>query len=386
MAGLVAEVSSFPEKCLADAGGGSVRDAGAVLARSSLVASVPALGVALAAGRVTGEHVDALARRLERLEPQTRARLLAADVGWAEAASVRSPERFSAFIGEQVRRVDRSDGEDRLAAQRRQVGLSWRPCSDGMHEWRLLLDPVSALKFDRQIASQVEALFRDSVPHGCPTNPLQRQAFLRAHGLLSLLDGGGGRVGRPEVIVVVDTRVDGGSDAGTDTGTEFDTDTDSEPDASSSRFASRCGSGPFVDWGLPVDVPSRILVELFGRADVHALIVRNGVVLHAGGELSLGRSTRLANKAQRRALRGLYATCAIPGCAARFDNCSVHHVRWWRHGGCTDLSNLLPVCSKHHHLVHEGGWSLTLQPNRSLAVNLPDGTVMSTGPPVRRAA
>ena len=67
--------------------------------------------------------------------------------------------------------------------------------------------------------------------------------------------------------------------------------------------------------GLPVEVPSRVLVELFGRADVHAVVVRNGVVLCAGGELN-GRSTRLSNRAQRRALRDLYATCAVPGCSA----------------------------------------------------------------------
>ncbi|HQZ36850.1 MAG TPA: HNH endonuclease signature motif containing protein, partial [Ilumatobacteraceae bacterium] len=64
----------------------------------------------------------------------------------------------------------------------------------------------------------------------------------------------------------------------------------------------------------------------------------------------------------------------------------IHHVHWWRRGGCTDLDNLLPLCSKHHHLVHEGGWALALQPDRTLIITLPDGTVMSTGPPVRRAA
>jgi len=61
-------------------------------------------------------------------------------------------------------------------------------------------------------------------------------------------------------------------------------------------------------------------------------------------------------------------------------------VQWWRNGGFTDLENLLPLCSKHHHLVHDGRWTLTLLADRTLTINLPDGTVMSTGPPVRRAA
>ena len=115
-------------------------------------------------------------------------------------------------------------------------------------------------------------------------------------------------------------------------------------------------------------------------------MVRNGVVLHAPGNLNLGRTTRLANRAQRRALRGLYATCAIPGCGVRYDHCKLHHVIWWRHGGRTDLDNLLPVCSRHHHKIHDSGWQVTLGPNRQLTIRYPDGTVQTTGPPTIRAA
>lgn len=141
-----------------------------------------------------------------------------------------------------------------------------------------------------------------------------------------------------------------------------------------------------MDWGLPVEVPYRVLADLLGEAEVHAVVVRNGVVLHAPGELNLGRTTRLAGTAQRRALRALYATCAIPGCSVRFDRCKIHHVRWWRHGGRTDLENLLPVCVHHHAKVHDAGWVVVLGPDRALEVRYPDGMVHNTGPPSRRAA
>ena len=118
----------------------------------------------------------------------------------------------------------------------------------------------------------------------------------------------------------------------------------------------------------------------------HAVIVRNGVVLHAPGMLDLGRSTRLASRAQRRALRAMYRCCAVPGCDVRFDHCTMHHVVWWRHGGATDLHNLLPLCHRHHGNVHHDGWELRLGPQRRLTVTLPDGTVRSTGPPRRSAA
>jgi len=63
-----------------------------------------------------------------------------------------------------------------------------------------------------------------------------------------------------------------------------------------------------------------------------------------------------------------------------------HHVHWWESGGFTDLANLLPVRSKHHHCIHEGGWEVHLAGDRTLTINQPNNTTMTTGPPKRRAA
>ena len=73
----------------------------------------------------------------------------------------------------------------------------------------------------------------------------------------------------------------------------------------------------------------------------------------------------------------------MPGCAARYDLCRLHHVVWWEHGGLTDVSNLLPLCSKHHHAVHDQGWHLALRADRELTITFPDGTRQTTGPPRR---
>jgi hypothetical protein len=127
----------------------------------------------------------------------------------------------------------------------------------------------------------------------------------------------------------------------------------------------------------------RYLTALAGDANTHAVVVRNGVVRNAPGELNLGRTTRLANRAQRRALRGLYRTCAIPGCAVHYDRCKLHHVIWWRNQGRTDLNNLLPVCAVHHGRIHNDNWVIELGPNRELTLTLPDGTTHATGPPGR---
>jgi hypothetical protein len=79
----------------------------------------------------------------------------------------------------------------------------------------------------------------------------------------------------------------------------------------------------------------------------------------------------------------LYPTCAIPGCPVRYEDCRIHHVTWWDHGGRTDLNDLVPLCSQHHHAVHDLDWQLTLRPDRTLTITYPDGTRQTTGPPPR---
>jgi hypothetical protein len=75
----------------------------------------------------------------------------------------------------------------------------------------------------------------------------------------------------------------------------------------------------------------------------------------------------------------MYRTCAHPGCAVRFADCTIHHVIPWHQGGRTDVPNLLPLCSKHHHLVHEGGWHLSLHPDRTITLSRPDHTIQYSG-------
>jgi hypothetical protein len=90
------------------------------------------------------------------------------------------------------------------------------------------------------------------------------------------------------------------------------------------------------------------------------VIVRNGVVLQAPGTLDLGRTQRLANRAQRRALRALYSTCAVPGCTIHFDRCKLHHIIEWENGGLTNLANLIPICPHHHAMLHANSWKIEL--------------------------
>jgi hypothetical protein len=75
-----------------------------------------------------------------------------------------------------------------------------------------------------------------------------------------------------------------------------------------------------------------------------------------GEPLSIGRRSRTIPPPMRRALRNRDKGCRFPGCTnTRFVD--GHHIRHWADGGETSLDNLVMLCRRHHHLVHEGGFA-----------------------------
>jgi len=74
--------------------------------------------------------------------------------------------------------------------------------------------------------------------------------------------------------------------------------------------------------------------------------------------IDVGRSKRVIQPAQRRALRVRDKTCRWPGCDRPASYTSGHHLVHWVKGGMTDLPNLVLLCHRHHWMVHEGGWQL----------------------------
>jgi hypothetical protein len=356
LASSLATQASFPEASIAAANRSSMGAAGKTLDRARTLDAAPAFATSLEHGSVTAGHVDELTRAGAGLDADQRAELLDRCSELIVVAEHATTEQWRRRVRDEARRIAADNEMERLERQRRATTLrSWVDV-EGMWNFTGRFDPVTGVKLAARLDSAVETLFAEATPDSCPADPIEKQRHLQALAFARLLVDAGpsSRPGRPEFVVVIDAD---GSDAGAQ-----------------------------VDWPIPVEVPFRVLADLAGDADVHAVVVRNGVVLHAPGELDLGRTTRLANRAQRRALRGVYTTCAIPGCSAHYDRCELHHVIWWRHGGRSDLDNLLPLCSRHHHKVHDAGWELTLGPNRTLTVAFPDGTVRNTGPPSRRAA
>ncbi len=80
--------------------------------------------------------------------------------------------------------------------------------------------------------------------------------------------------------------------------------------------------------------------------------------------LDLGRSRRLHDRTQRRALGLRHDTCAVAGCERPFAWCEIHHHRLaWAKGGRTDLANGLPLCGHHHRRAHDPRFDLRRRPD-----------------------
>jgi hypothetical protein len=219
------------------------------------------------------------------------------------------------------------------------------------------LDPQLATAISQQLDAALRARFAQKTPDLCPSDPRAKTAWLRAHALGDIFaaalgggGGGGGRSGAQAEVTLVVTSPEGR-----------------------------------VDTGLGHSASADLVSDLIRRgvARLYTVITHDGHIIDAVGPLNLGRTTRVANRAQRRALHAPYTTCAIPGCTVDYRRCRLHHVQWWRHGGPTNLDNLVPVCDHHHGAIHVEGWKVALGPRRELTVTRPDGTTMSTGPPGR---
>lgn len=338
-----------PEHELVAHAGMSSREARDAVNRSHVAELAPAIGDVLAEGRTTPAHLDLLGRGLQKAGPDTEA-FLAHSTELARAATTMNLRDFQKLVDHTVATVRTDDGLSAFERQRQNTYLRTWIDGEGMTNLRGRFDPVSGAAITSILEQRVDQLFHSgdgdvpiSVAPGIEPNDHRR-----AHALVERLthrtaDDDCSLGPRAEVIVHVD----------------LDILTKSIDGRHSTHGTCRTNLG--VD--LPVETVRRLACE----ADIIPVVLDGRSV-----PIDVGRSKRLATANQRRALEATHPTCAIPDCDVPFHRCQIHHIDYWENGGRTDLDNQVPLCTRHHHAAHEGGWTLSLDPRtRTVSFQMP---------------
>ena len=313
---------------------------------AQFVARMPDVGMALSDGAVTAGHVDVLVKATRQLDDAGQQALADHAEALVEAATSLSPEQFDREVGDLARLLSADGGLSRHERLRRQRQVRrWVDRHSGMCNTLLSLDPLAD--------ARVWTAFNTAVATARAVNQHDDDRTWDQLQTDAIVD----HLTRQPTDVA-----EGSAAAGAEVSVLIDLD---------ALLHDSPGVAETAD-GQPLPV------EVIRRLGCDGIVVP--IWLTGDGEvLAVGRQRRLANRAQRRALRAMYRMCCIPDCTVGFEHCRIHHVTFWEGLGATDLDNLVPICERHHHLVHEGGWTLQMHSGRRITLLQPDGTTSYDG-------
>jgi len=337
--------SESPTAVLMDEGRRSGKEAKATQDRDRVCEQFEGFEDALAAGDVSGDHLDALARLTRNLADDVAADVRAEAAELLASATSDYVSQFERSTKERIAGITAQHApEDEAAELDRQRAESkvkrWTDKASGMKMTLLSLDPLRDAAFHSVVDAQLARLRQEPANAKVPFAQLQVEALIAAVSS----DAPGRRI--PELTVHVDH----------------------ESLCHGRHDHTLCEMSDGTP--LPVGTAQRLCCE----AIISAIVIDpDGTVRELCAE------QRTANRQQRRALRAMYRSCAHPHCEVGFDHCRIHHIRWWSQGGKTVLTNLIPLCETHHHLVHEGGWQLEMTPDRFTTWIRPDGSTWWRG-------
>lgn len=300
---------------------------------SAIRGGMTATGAALAAGAIGLEQASAICRAVTQLPADVDADIPGRAEADLLARSVRYDARQLARLGEHILSVVAPEvGEARDAAalarqeerDRAARDLSWSSDRHGNMFLRGRLDPESA-----QIVQAALDPFTAPVPGPDGARDLRSTGARRADALVEMCRRGlahsevpttGGEATQVVVHVPLSTLFDGLGQAAYQDGTRI-----------SPGLARKLACGADL---------------------VPAVLGTDSAVL------DVGRTQRLFTGARRRAIVLRDKGCTFPGCDRPASWCIVHHVKPWWLGGPTDQNNGVLMCHQHHHVVHQGDWTI----------------------------
>ena len=386
--------------------------------------AVPGLMAAIDTGRVSAGHArvitDCLAKIPDGTDEETRESCRATLLAQARQRD----ENALARVAEQIRLILDPDGHlsGKDPADRAELHLG-RQRSDGLTPIRGLLDQLTA----EQLRVAIEALAGPRPVDAAtpdPRPPALRRAQALGEILHRYLTcGAGPRDGgvRPQVVITIGIddlighpppgchHTDNADANRDDHGDRDDDHTDADGDDDSADgddtrgdddHGDDIGDGDVGGWRRDVvDLFARITAATTGSAGAAGAGAggRSAAASAAGGfawldytgvtdpaiarllacdaalirqvlgadsvVLDQGRATRLFTAEQRRAITTRDKGCGFPNCDTPPAWCEAHHIIWWSLDGTTDTTKGVLLCRRHHVLIHQGRWSIELDPD-----------------------
>ncbi|MGV1010742.1 MAG: DUF222 domain-containing protein, partial [Dermatophilaceae bacterium] len=285
----------------------------ATVSRARDLRTLPLVAAAYATGSISTAHVAVIAEAADRIPGFAQMEQAVVEV--AEVTEPGEVRRILQILADQARPEALDEQHDRQH-QKRSLSLSHTP--SGM--WRMdgWLDDI-----DGQRLADALATFIDRASPGDSRGIKAR----RADALADLVTAG-----------LANTQPLGVS------GLSILIDIENLPDA----------HGGALDSGLPLGPAS---------FDLHSCAAACSVIFGTTHKntfvpLALGRTARRASRAQWAALIARDRGCIRCGRSPRF--CEAHHIIHWKNGGLTDLTNLVLMCSRCHHDLHHGHYTITV--------------------------
>ena len=285
----------------------------ATVARGNALRHLPAVRAGFAAGTISTAHVAVILAEAPRIVRW--AGIEAAVVTLAEQVEPAELARVLKLLADQDQ-PEALDDTAQVLHDKRSLSLSETP--NGMFRLDGYLDPVEGAKLSEALTRLMPRTGRDD-----PRTPKQR----RADALADLTNAGMANqhpLGVSQLSVLVDLE-----DLATDAGAILEDN-------------SALGARMF-----DLLTCTAIISVILGtrRQDVFV-------------PLALARGKRAATASQWQALIARDRGCIRCGRAPRY--CQAHHIHHWRHGGKTDLSNLVLLCGRCHHDLHFGQYTITI--------------------------
>jgi hypothetical protein len=288
---------------------------------------------ALQEGRITLRHAKEISGAIRPLDDDDLA--LSAEAAILDKAYDRTPAQLARIARREVIKHDPHGANERHRKARKGRRVEFTPLADGMAELRAILPAEGAAR----LRGTLDRLAGRTRAKGDDRTIDQR----RADALIAL-----------------------GSSQAVPPAVSSDDTAEEPPLGPAWRLAAPARIGVIAplstlsgQTNLPGElvgfgpIPPELVRELSGAEGVRweKWITDPGGVVTDLGRRAYRPSSQLAALVRARNPR-----CVFPGCSQPSYRCDLDHLNRWSDGGTTTLSNLAPLCRRHHRAKDEAGW------------------------------